>query len=79
MTLTGQKTKFNINLIENELQIGPRPIKGDLNNLFNFVDERASNRPKANKRGFYVFNSILLKNEPQIGQRPIKGDIIFFI
>jgi hypothetical protein len=35
------------------------------------------NRPKADKKGFYVLN--LLKNEPEIGLRPIKGDIMFKI
>ena len=37
------------------------------------------NRPKADKRGFYVNDLILLKNEPQIGRKPIKEDIIFSI
>jgi hypothetical protein len=45
--------------------------------LFNFIEKWASNRPKADKRGFYVNYLILLKNEPQIGSRPIKRDIIF--
>jgi hypothetical protein len=42
----------------------------------NFVGKLAPNRPKADKRGFYVSN--LLKNEPPIGQRPIKRGFYAF-
>jgi hypothetical protein len=41
-----------------------------------FFEKCASNRPKADKGGYYILYSILLKNEPQIGQKPIKGDFI---
>jgi hypothetical protein len=37
------------------------------------------NRPKADKKRFYVNDLILLKNEPQIVRKPIKEDIIFII
>ena len=47
--------------------------------LLNFGEKWALTRPKADKRGFYVYYLIVLKNKPKIGRRPIKGDFMFFI
>ena len=51
--------------------------KGILCFLFKFVKKWAPNRPKADKKGFYVFLFNFGENEAQIGWRPIKGDILF--
>ena len=55
--------------MKNEPQIGRRQIREILCFLFNFVKKFAPNRPKADKRGFYVLYIILLKREPQIGRK----------
>ena len=53
--------------------------KGILCFLFKFVKKWAPNRPKADKRGIYVFLFNFEENEHQIGRRPIKSDLMFFI
>ena len=46
--------------------IGRRPIKENF--LFNFVEKWAPNRPKADKRGFYILNLIFV--EKRASNRP---------
>ena len=45
-------------LLDNEPQIGRKPIKRDF--IFNFVEKWVPDRPKADKKGYYILNLILL-------------------
>ena len=67
---------FLFKFVENEPQIGRRPIKRDF--IFNFDEKWVLNRPKADKERNYILHLIFLKNDFPIGRRPIKKDFIFF-
>ena len=56
-----------------------RKFTNSIKNLIIFFQilEPLLKRPKADKGGYYIFDSILIKNELQIGRRSIKGDLIF--